>query len=122
MLHLDVADAAAVGAAADAVVARWGRIDVRVNDAMVSVLAPVKEMEPEEYRRVTEVDYLGYVHGTMAALRHMLPRDRGRDPDRLRPGLPLDPATSRARTARARRRSAGSPTRSAARCTTTGAA
>lgn len=77
VLPLDVADAAAVGAAADAVVARWGRIDVWVNDAMVSVLAPVKETKPEEYRRVTEVDYLGYVHGTMAALRHMLPRDRG---------------------------------------------
>jgi short-subunit dehydrogenase len=58
-------------------VARWGRIDVRVNDAMVSVFSPVKEMEPGEYRRVTEVDYLGYVHGTLAALRHMLPRDRG---------------------------------------------
>src|SRR5512142_1622492 len=77
VLPLDVADPAAVAAAADQVVARWGRVDVWVNDAMVSVFSPVKEMKPEEYRRVTEVDYLGYVHGTLAALKHMLPRDRG---------------------------------------------
>ncbi|MGC4000271.1 MAG: SDR family oxidoreductase [Anaeromyxobacter sp.] len=77
VLPLDVADAAAVQAAADEVVRRWGRLDVWVNDAMVSVFSPVKEMQAEEYRRVTEVDYLGYVHGTLAALRHMLPRDRG---------------------------------------------
>jgi NAD(P)-dependent dehydrogenase (short-subunit alcohol dehydrogenase family) len=44
---------------------------------MVSVFSPVKQMEPEEYRRVTEVTYLGTVHGTLAALRRMLPRDRG---------------------------------------------
>ncbi|GEJ57933.1 SDR family oxidoreductase [Anaeromyxobacter diazotrophicus] len=77
VLPLDVADAAAVEQAADEVVARWGRIDVWVNDAMVSVFAPVKQMKAEEYRRVTEVDYLGFVHGTQAALKHMLPRDRG---------------------------------------------
>ncbi len=77
VLPLDVADAEAVEKAADAVVARWGRIDVWVNDAMVSVFSPVKEMKAEEYRRVTEVDYLGYVHGTKAALKHMLPRDEG---------------------------------------------
>ena len=44
---------------------------------MVSVFSPVKEMTAEEYRRVTEVTYLGYVHGTLAALKRMLPRDRG---------------------------------------------
>lgn len=77
VLPLDVADAAAVEHAADEVVARWGRIDVWVNDAMVSVFSPVKEMKAEEFRRVTEVDYLGFVHGTKAALKHMLPRDRG---------------------------------------------
>ncbi len=77
VLPLDVADPDAVTAAADQVVARWGRIDVWVNDAMVSVFSPVKEMKAQEYRRVTEVDYLGYVHGTQAALKHMLPRDRG---------------------------------------------
>jgi NADP-dependent 3-hydroxy acid dehydrogenase YdfG len=76
-LPLDVADAAAVERAADAVAARWGRIDVWVNDAMVSVFSTVAETRAEEYRRVTEVDYLGYVHGTKAALRHMLPRDAG---------------------------------------------
>ncbi len=77
VLPLDVSDPAAVEKAADEVVARWGRIDVWVNDAMVSVFSPVKEMRPEEYRRVTEVDYLGFVYGTKAALKHMLPRDRG---------------------------------------------
>jgi NAD(P)-dependent dehydrogenase (short-subunit alcohol dehydrogenase family) len=63
--------------AADEVVARWGRIDIWVNDAMVSVFSPVKEMKPEEYRRVTDVNYLGSVHGTLSALKHMLPRDEG---------------------------------------------
>ncbi len=77
VMPLDVSDASAVEQAADAVVARWGRIDVWVNDAMVSVFSPVMEMKAEEYRRVTEVDYLGYVHGTRAALKHMLPRDEG---------------------------------------------
>jgi NADP-dependent 3-hydroxy acid dehydrogenase YdfG len=77
VLPTDVAAADAVEAAADAVVARWGRIDVWVNDAMVSVFSPVMETTPDEYRRVTEVTYLGYVHGTRAALRHMLPRDEG---------------------------------------------
>jgi len=77
VLPLDVSDAAAVEKAADEVVARWGRIDVWVNDAMVSVFSTVKDMRPEEYRRVTEVDYLGFVYGTKAALKHMLPRDRG---------------------------------------------
>jgi NAD(P)-dependent dehydrogenase (short-subunit alcohol dehydrogenase family) len=77
VLVADVSDAAAVDAAADAIVARWGRIDVWVNDAMVSVFSPVMETTAEEYRRVTEVTYLGYVHGTRAALRHMLPRDEG---------------------------------------------
>jgi NADP-dependent 3-hydroxy acid dehydrogenase YdfG len=77
VLPLDVADAASVEAAADRVVERWGRIDTWVNDAMVSVFSPVKEMRADEYRRVTEVNYLGAVHGTLAALRHMLPRDEG---------------------------------------------
>jgi len=54
-----------------------GEIDVWVNDAMTSVFAPLREMTAEEFRRVTEVTYLGQVYGTMAALRRMLPRDRG---------------------------------------------
>ena len=76
-LPADVADADAVQAAADQVAERFGPVDVWVNNAMVSVFSPVREMRPEEYRRVTEVTYLGYVYGTLAALRQMLPRDRG---------------------------------------------
>ena len=77
VLPLDLADAAAVYAAADEVVRRFGRIDTWVNDAMVSVFSPVTETTPDEYRRVTEVNYLGTVHGTLAALRHMRPADSG---------------------------------------------
>jgi NAD(P)-dependent dehydrogenase (short-subunit alcohol dehydrogenase family) len=77
VLPLDVADAGAVDEAADRVVAEWGRLDVWVNNAMVSVFSRVVETTPEEYRRVTEVCYLGYVHGTLAALRHMRPANAG---------------------------------------------
>ncbi len=77
VLPLDIADAAAVEAAAERVEGELGPIDVWVNNAMVSVFSPVREMTAADYRRVTEVTYLGYVHGTLAALRHMLPRDRG---------------------------------------------
>ena len=73
----EVADAGQVEAAAAAVEAEFGPIDVWVNNAMVSVFSPVMEMTPEEYRRVTEVTYLGTVYGTLAALRRMRPRDRG---------------------------------------------
>jgi len=76
-LQADVSDAAAVTAAAKALEDRFGPIDVWVNNAMVSVFSPVKQMRPAEYRRVTEVTYLGAVHGTLAALERMLPRDRG---------------------------------------------
>jgi NAD(P)-dependent dehydrogenase (short-subunit alcohol dehydrogenase family) len=77
VLPTDVADAEAVEAAAEAVEREFGPIDVWVNNAMLSVFSPVKQMRAEEYRRVTEVTYLGYVHGTLAALKRMLPRDRG---------------------------------------------
>lgn len=77
VLPLDVSDFEAVDAAASRVEAELGPIDVWVNDAMVSVFSPVKEMEASDYKRVTEVLYLGFVHGTMAALKRMLPRDRG---------------------------------------------
>jgi len=77
ILPLDVADGKAVEAAAATVEDQLGPIDVWVNDAMVSVFSPVKEMLPEEYKRVTEVTYLGFVYGTLAALKRMLPRDRG---------------------------------------------
>lgn len=77
MLPVDVADASAVENAAAQVEDAFGPIDIWVNNAMASVFSPVKEMEAEEYRRVTEVTYLGYVYGTLAALKRMLPRDRG---------------------------------------------
>lgn len=77
VLPTDVADADAVERAAEAVEQEFGPIDIWINNAMVSVFSPVKEMKPEEYRRVTEVTYLGYVYGTLAALKRMLPRDRG---------------------------------------------
>lgn len=73
----DVADAEAVEMAAAAVEETFGPIDVWINNAMVSVFSPAVQMTPDEFRRVTEVTYLGYVHGTLAALRRMLPRDRG---------------------------------------------
>ena len=77
VLPLDVSDADAVEQAAEAVEQELGPIDVWVNNAMVSVFSPVRKMRPEEYKRVTEVTYLGYVYGTLAALKRMLPRDRG---------------------------------------------
>ncbi|HSK11411.1 MAG TPA: SDR family oxidoreductase [Vicinamibacterales bacterium] len=73
----DVADPGQVERAASAVEAEFGPIDTWINNAMVSVFSPVKETTPEEYRRVTEVTYLGFVYGTLAALKRMLPRDRG---------------------------------------------
>ncbi|MGP9818932.1 SDR family oxidoreductase [Salinarimonas sp. NSM] len=76
-LPCDVADADGVFRAADALEREFGPIDVWINDAMVTVFSPVHEMTPDEYRRVTEVTYLGAVHGTLAALRTMRPRGRG---------------------------------------------
>lgn len=76
-IDVDVSDADAVYAAADRGERELGPIDVWVNDAFTSVFAPFHEIQPEEYKRVTEVAYLGFVYGTMAALKHMRPRDRG---------------------------------------------
>jgi short-subunit dehydrogenase len=76
-LPADVADPAQVEAAADAAESGLGPIDVWVNNALATVFAPIAETTAEEYRRATEVTYLGTVYGTMAALRRMLPRDRG---------------------------------------------
>ncbi|MDR4306063.1 SDR family oxidoreductase [Chelatococcus sambhunathii] len=73
----DVADAQAVMDAADHVARDLGPITVWINNAMVTVISPAAAMTAEEYRRVTEVTYLGAVHGTMAALKHMKPRDGG---------------------------------------------
>ncbi len=73
----DVSDAEQVEAAARAVESEFGPITVWVNNAMTSVFSPVKRLRPEEISRVTEVTYLGYVYGTMVALKRMLPRDNG---------------------------------------------
>jgi NAD(P)-dependent dehydrogenase (short-subunit alcohol dehydrogenase family) len=73
----DVADADQVESAATAIEDAFGPIDIWINNAMVSVFSPFLEMTPEEFRRVTEVTYLGYVYGTLAALRRMKPRDQG---------------------------------------------
>jgi len=75
---VDVADAAAVLAAAERLKARLGDVDLWINDAMETVFSPLAEMTPDEFRRVTEVTYLGVVHGTMAALRSMRPHGPGR--------------------------------------------
>jgi NAD(P)-dependent dehydrogenase (short-subunit alcohol dehydrogenase family) len=73
----DVADPDAVEEAAARIEEALGPIDVWVNSAMTTVYAPVSELAAEEFRRATEVTYLGSVWGMMAALRRMLPRDRG---------------------------------------------
>lgn len=74
---VDVADAAGVEQAAQALKDEFGPIDIWVNNAMVTIFSPITEITPEEFKRSTEVTYLGCVYGTMAALKHMLPRDRG---------------------------------------------
>ena len=68
---LDVADADVVIQASDAIVRSQRSIDIWINNAMVTVFSPIWRMTPEEFRRVTEVTYLGAVHGTMAALRQI---------------------------------------------------
>jgi NAD(P)-dependent dehydrogenase (short-subunit alcohol dehydrogenase family) len=77
VLPADVADAAAVEAAATRAESELGPIDVWVNVAMAAVLSPLSETSAEDFRRVTEVTYLGFVHGTMSALKRMRVRDRG---------------------------------------------
>lgn len=77
LFPLDVVDAAAVENAAAELERLAGPLDAWVNVAMASVFSPVHEMKADEYRRVTEVTYLGYVHGTLAALKRMRPRNKG---------------------------------------------
>ena len=77
MIPLDVADNEAVDAAAERVEAVLGPIDIWVNNAFAGIFAEFVDVTPKEYRRVTDVTYLGQVWGIRAALRHMLPRDRG---------------------------------------------
>lgn len=74
---VDMADAAAVDKAASAIEEALGPIDIWVNNAMVTIFAPFKDIAADEFKRVTEVTYLGNVNGTMAALKRMLTRDRG---------------------------------------------
>jgi NAD(P)-dependent dehydrogenase (short-subunit alcohol dehydrogenase family) len=74
---VDVADAAVLDAAAERVETELGPIDVWVNNAMATIFAPAHAITSDEFRRVTEVTYLGQVHGTLAALRRMRRRDRG---------------------------------------------
>lgn len=76
-LPCDVADAAAVEAAAQRVEDELGPIDIWINVAFAGVMARFWDIAPEDYRRVTDVTYHGQVNGTRAALRHMLPRNRG---------------------------------------------
>jgi short-subunit dehydrogenase len=77
VLPADVSDPAAVEKAADRVESEFGPIDIWVNNAMTTVFSQFKEIRADEFKRATEVTYLGTVYGTMAALRRMLPRDRG---------------------------------------------
>ena len=77
ILVADVANDSSIEEAAEQLEQEFGPIDIWVNNAMVSVFSPVMEMTAAEYRRVTEVTYLGYVWGTMAALRRMRPRNHG---------------------------------------------
>src|SRR5919204_652241 len=77
MLRADVADPDAVERAADRVEGELGAIDVWVNNAMTTVFARAWDISPAEFRRTTEVTYLGQVYGTLAALKHMRSRDRG---------------------------------------------
>lgn len=77
VIPLDVADASLVSDAAQRVERELGPVNIWINNAMTSVFAPVHETTPDEFKRVTEVTYLGYVYGTVAALELMRPRDAG---------------------------------------------
>jgi NAD(P)-dependent dehydrogenase (short-subunit alcohol dehydrogenase family) len=77
VIPLDVADADKLEAAAAQIQAELGEIDIWINNAMTSVFSPIKQMTAAEFRRVTEVTYPGYIYGTLAALKRMLPRNRG---------------------------------------------
>ncbi|HET9918937.1 MAG TPA: SDR family oxidoreductase, partial [Ktedonobacteraceae bacterium] len=101
VIPTDVSDPAQVEAAATQVEDMFGPIDIWVNDAMTSVFSAAKDMTPDDYKRVTEVTYLGYVYGTLAALKRMLPRNQGRiiqvGSDVAYRGIPLQTAYSGAK-------------------------
>ncbi len=77
-LPVDVSDAGQVEAAAERIEQELGPIDIWINAAMATIFAPVSEITAEEFRRATDVTYLGAVHGTMSALKRMRPRNRGK--------------------------------------------
>ena len=77
VVPVDVADAEAVESAVERIESELGAVDVWVNDAFTSVFARFEDISPEEYRRVTEVSYLGYVYATRAVLQRMRQRDAG---------------------------------------------
>ncbi len=93
-ISADVADAQAVDAAADRIEREFGPIRAWVNNAMATIVNPADRITPDEYRRVTEVTYLSQVYGTLAALRHMKPRNRARS-SRSRRGSASAPPPSR---------------------------
>ena len=74
---VDVADCAQVEAAAERIEREWGPISVWVNNAMATIFCQAADVKPEDFKRATEVTYLGAVWGTMAALKRMKPRNRG---------------------------------------------
>lgn len=74
---VDVANPEQIEEAAEKITKEFGSIDIWINNAMVSVFSPAMEMTPDEYKRVTEVTYLGYVYGTLSALRRMIPKNDG---------------------------------------------
>jgi short-subunit dehydrogenase len=76
-IRCDMANAEEVFAAANMIEADLGPIDIWINDAMTTVFGRFQQMSPAEFKRVTEVTYLGFVWGTRAALDHMIPRNRG---------------------------------------------
>ena len=117
VLPTDVADADQVEAAAERVEAELGAIDVWVNDAFTSVFSPFDQIEAAEFKRVTEVSYLGYVYGTMSALKRMKAATAARS---CRSGRRWPTGASRCRrpTAGPSTPSRASPSRCAASCCT----
>lgn len=107
-ISADVVDAGALQRAAAEVETTLGAIDVWINNAMTTVLAPFRQMSEEEFRRVTEVTYLGYVNGTRAALEVMIPGIGGDYSGRLGAGPGVQSHCSRL-TAERKRRSAALP-------------
>lgn len=77
LLPADVADASAIEDAAEAVMNHFGRIDIWINNAMTTVFSEFMDIKPDDYRRVTDVTYHGYVYGTQSAMRRMIPQNEG---------------------------------------------